>query len=206
MSIIRDYRENGMPIGNRLKFDPKDRPLVYKDIPMVDREVDDQNQLTKRLDDLSRISQILASPAGIKYLSNESLLFASTAKPNKKREKGFGKALSVLSQGLFNTAKIIGSTLAQVPVSGTGTHFVKAFAGKGKGTYLHKIGFSNVIPHASSNGADIVSALFGNPNVLGDANSVAGRADISLVNNDDSILFRASGSNLSDPNPTLFQF
>ena len=190
-----------MPIGNRLKFDPKDRPLVYKDIPMVDREVDDQNQLTKRLDDLSRISQILASPAGVKYLSNESLLFASAAKPNKKREKGFGKALSVLSQGLFNTAKIIGSTLAQVPVSGTGAHFVKAFAGKGKGTYLHKIGFSNVIPHASSNGADIVSALFGNPNVLGDANSVAGRADISLVSNDDSILFSASGSNLS-PNRT----
>ena len=180
-----------MPIGNRLKFDPKDRPLVYKDIPMVDREVDDQNQLTKRLDDLSRISQILASPAGVKYLSNESLLFASAAKPNKKREKGFGKAISKLSQGLFNTAKIIGSTLAQVPVSGTGAHFVKAFAGKGKGTYLNEIGFSNVIPHASSNGADIVSALFGNPNVLGDANSVAGKADIELVKNDNSILFSA---------------
>ena len=181
-----------MPIGNRLKFDPKDRPLVYKDIPMVDgQEVDNQNQLTKRLDDLSRIGQILASPAGVKYLSNESLLFASAAKPNKNREKGFGKAISKLSQGLFNTAKIIGSTLAQVPVSGTGTHFVKAFAGKGKGTYLNEIGFSNVIPHASSNGADIVSALFGNPNVLGDANSVAGKADIELVKNDNSILFSA---------------
>ena len=198
MSIIRDYRENGIPIGNRLKFDPKDRPLVYKDIPMVDgQEVDDQNQLTKRLDDLSRIGQILASPAGQKYLSNESLLFASKVKPNKKRKKTAGKVLSVLSQGLFNAARIVGSTLAQVPVNGTGTHFVKAFAGKGKGTYLHELGFSNVVPHASSNGIDIISAIFGNPNFLGDANSVAGRADIELVKNDNSILFSASGSNLS---------
>ena len=202
MSIIRDYRENGIPIGNRLKFDPKDRPLVYKDIPMVDgQEVDDQNQLTKRLDDLSRIGQILASPAGQKYLSNESLLFASKVKPNKKRKKTAGKVLSVLSQGLFNAARIVGSTLAQVPVNGTGTHFVKAFAGKGKGTYLHELGFSNVVPHASSNGIDIISAIFGNPNFLGDANSVAGTADIELVKNDNSILFSASGSNLS-PNKT----
>ena len=186
-----------MPIGNRLKFDPKDRPLVYKDIPMVDREVDDQNQLTKRIDDLSRIGQILASPAGVKYLSNESLLFASKVKPNKKRQTGVGKALSVLSQGLFNAAKIVGSTLAQVPVNGTGTHFVKAFAGRGKGTYLNELGYSRVIPHVSANGADIVSALFPPNNILPDANTVAGAADIELVKNDNSILFSAQSSNLS---------
>jgi len=197
VSIIRDYRENGIPIGNRLKFDPKDRPLVYKDIPMVDREVDDQNQLTKRLDDLSRIGQILASPAGQKYLSNESLLFASKVKPSKKRKTGVGKALSVLSQGLFNAARIVGSTLAQVPVNGTGTHFVKAFAGRGKGTYLHELGYSRVIPHVSANGADIVSALFPPNNILPDANTVAGAADIELVKNDNSILFSAESSNLS---------
>ena len=202
MSIIRDYRENGIPIGNRLKFDPKDRPLVYKDIPMVDgQEVDDQNQLTKRLDDLSRIGQILASPAGQKYLSNESLLFASKVKPGKRRKKTAGKVLSVLSQGLFNAARIVGSTLAQVPVNGTGTHFVKAFAGKGRGTYLHELGFSNVVPHASSNGIDIISSIFGDPKALGDANSVAGRADVTLFNEGNSILFSASGSNLS-PNRT----
>jgi hypothetical protein len=198
VSIIRDYRENGIPIGNRLKFDPKDRPLVYKDIPMVDgQEVDNQNQLTKRLDDLSRIGQILASPAGQKYLSNESLLFASKVKPGKRRETGVGRALSVLSQGLFNAAKIVGSTLAQVPVNGTGTHFVKAFAGKGRGTYLHEIGFSNVVPHASSNGIDIISTIFGNPNALEDANSVAGRADITLFNEENSILFSAQKSKLA---------
>ena len=60
-----------------------------------------------------------------------------------------------------------------------------------------ELGFSNVVPHASSNGIDIISAIFGNPNFLGDANSVAGTADIELVKNDNSILFSASGSNLS---------
>jgi hypothetical protein len=41
-------------------------------------------------------------------------------------KKGFGRKLL---NSLGNTAKVIGSTLAQVPVNGTGTHFVIGFGG-----------------------------------------------------------------------------
>ena len=74
-------------------------------------------------------------------------------------------------------------------MNGTGTHFVKAFAGKGEGTYLNELGYGRVIPHVSANGADIVSALFPPNNILPDANTIAGTADIELVKNDNSICF-----------------
>lgn len=197
MGIIQNYREQGIPEANRLKFDPNDRPLVVKDIPMtIDSREPNSSQLIKRIDDLQRISKILTSGPGLKYLANESLLGSVNIKPNPARKKGLGKALSVASQGFLQVARVVGSTLAQVPVNGTGTHFVKAFRGKGKGTYLNDIGFSDVIPHASSNGSDIISSIFPPKNVLPDASGVASKADEALRESGGSIIFSASGSTL----------
>ena len=197
MGIIQNYREQGIPEANRLKFDPNDRPLVVKDIPMtIDSREPNNSQLIKRIDDLQRISKILTSGPGLKYLANESLLGSVNIKPNPARKKGLGKALSVASQGFLQVARVVGSTLAQVPVNGTGTHFVRAFRGKGKGTYLNDIGFSDVIPHASSNGSDIISSIFPPKNVLPDASGVASKADEALRESGGSIIFSASGSTL----------
>ena len=137
MGIIQNYREQGIPEANRLKFDPNDRPLVVKDIPMtIDSREPNNSQLIKRIDDLQRISKILTSGPGLKYLANESLLGSVNIKPNPARKKGLGKALSVASQGFLQVARVVGSTLAQVPVNGTGTHKYRIKVGPNKGKVL----------------------------------------------------------------------
>ena len=53
--------------------------------------------------------------------------------------------------------KTIGSTLAQVPLNGTGTHFVKGFNGKSGKTYLSGL---DTAPHATVNNGGLVSPVF----------------------------------------------
>ena len=86
-------------------------PLVTKDINNPPNGSGFALEAGSRVDDLTRISKLMASPAGLKFGINQALL-----------GNGPGKIL-----------KIAGSTLAQVPVNGTGTHFVYAFQNE---TYL----------------------------------------------------------------------
>ena len=83
-------------------------------------------QVTKRVDDLTRITKLLATPSGIKFVGNQTMLQQLQVKIDNPDRKLGGRLLS----GGWNTAKQIASTLAQIPVNGTGTHFVEAFAGK----------------------------------------------------------------------------
>jgi hypothetical protein len=89
-------------------------------------------QITKRIDDTSRIAQMLIDRPGLKYLGNEALLQQVNVgdKIRKAKDKNKSTVGAVLQQAgntLVSTAKIAGSTLAQVPVNGTGTHFLKGF-------------------------------------------------------------------------------
>jgi len=62
------------------------------------------------------------------------------SKLQKSKDKGKTAVGAILQQGLATvkqTAKILGSTVAQVPVNGTGTHFVYAFR---TDTYLQPAG------------------------------------------------------------------
>ena len=86
-------------------------PLVTKDINNPPNGSGFALEAGSRIDDLTRISKLMISPAGLKFGINQALL-----------GNGPGKIL-----------KIAGSTLAQVPVNGTGTHFVYAFQNE---TYL----------------------------------------------------------------------
>lgn len=192
MGILQNYTEQGIPDNNRFKFEPGDKPPIVKSIPStIDSTAPKANELTKRADDLVRIGKILTQAQGVKYLANEALLNAGKYKPNPKRKTGVGKKLSVLSQGLLDTAKLIGSTLAQVPVNGTGLHFVKRFAGKGEGTYLNDIGFDQTVPHAVNNPLQGASGKS-----LPDARGVASKADEALQDNGLSIVASApSGTN-----------
>lgn len=87
-------------------------------------------EVQARIDDTSRIAQMLIDKPGLKYLANEALLQQINI-DDKIRNRGnktvAGAVLGQLGNTLIGTAKILGSTLAQVPVNGTGLHFLKGF-------------------------------------------------------------------------------
>ena len=96
-------------------------PYIEKDINNPPKYNVLGNEVTARVDDLRRISKLLVDTPGLKWTLHQAMLnFAYNEK------KGFGRKLL---NSLGNTAKVIGSTLAQVPVNGTGTHFVIGFGG-----------------------------------------------------------------------------
>ena len=166
MAILRNYIEGNLTRLNKLKYGDTatigNEPIVQKTIPTDIRQSGpSSNQVSKRIDDLKRIGTILTQKPGLKYLANETALNAAKVEfKTKKREDGstniIGTAFNAIGANLFNSVKIIGSTLAQVPLNGTGTHFVKGFAGKGKDTYLY--GQIDVAAHVlARNGAPILA-------------------------------------------------
>ena len=119
-----------------------DKPYVTKDINNPPSSNQTGMQITKRIDDLSRIGQMLIDRPGLKFLGNQALLQQVNIQDKLRKSRDKGKTFSgaLLQQGLSTvtqTAKILGSTIAQVPVNGTGTHFVYAFR---TDTYLQPSG------------------------------------------------------------------
>jgi hypothetical protein len=88
---------------------------------------------------------MLVGRPGIKYLLHEAeLQQIGVGQRIKKAQQGgkslVGAVLGQLGNTAINTLKIAGSTLAQVPVNGTGTHFLKGFR---TDTYLQPSGGNN---------------------------------------------------------------
>ena len=167
MGILRNYISDGVPQNNRITYGDN-KPLVTRDIPLDfdDRRTPsklEQQALTQgltRLDDLKRITQII-SPLKSKFIANQTALNLTTTESKKLRqtivnrqnaklkennkERGrnifnkIGAGIELLGNSLLQTTKIVGSTLAQVPVSGTGLHFVRGFGGKSKNTYIRQL-------------------------------------------------------------------
>ena len=109
-------------------------PLVIKDINKNPSLNGIELQGVKRIDDLTRISKLLTqTPAALKFASNQTAL-GILEQDIKNPDGKFGKKLL---GGAVGTITKLASTLAQVPVSGTGLHFVEGFAGK-KG-YLNDV-------------------------------------------------------------------
>lgn len=122
-----------------------DKPYITKDVNDPPSSNQTGMQITKRVDDLSRIAQMLIDRPGLKFIGNQALLQQVDIqdKLQKSRDNGKTFAGALLQQGLSTvkqTAKILGSTIAQVPVNGTGTHFVYAFR---TDTYLQPSGGNN---------------------------------------------------------------
>ena len=103
-----------------------DAPLVTKDINNPPNRKGLSLEVGARTDDLTRFTKLLKTPQGVKFLSNQTALQTLEIGINNPNRSIGGKLLS----GGWNTAKQVASTLAQIPVNGTGTHFVEAFAGK----------------------------------------------------------------------------
>lgn len=133
-----------MPIIRNLKKDFDEgrmdnlRSLQYEDsgikAPYVTKqEGSTSNDITRRVDDASRIAQMLIDKPGLKHLANEALLkqgdITQKLQSNEKYQQGtkVGNIIRRAGGTLKHVAQVAGSTLAQVPVNGTGTHFLRAF-------------------------------------------------------------------------------
>jgi hypothetical protein len=122
-------------------------PLVTKPIDGSASTSGIELEGSKRVDDLKRITKLLTqTPTSLKFAANLTALNKIQNDIQSPDKSFVGNAL----RGARDSAKIIASTLAQVPVSGTGTHFVTGFAGK-KG-YLEGVrghlDYKNSVPNA----------------------------------------------------------
>ena len=121
---LKSLKYGSMPLGS-------DKPYVAKNIGQAPGS-QIGTEISRRIDDTSRIAQMLIDKPGIKYLLHEAeLQQIGVGDRIKKARKGgksvAGAVLGQLGNTLVTTLKIVGSTLAQVPVNGTGTHFLKGF-------------------------------------------------------------------------------
>lgn len=156
-----------------------DKPYVTKDINNPPSSNQTGMQGTKRVDDLSRIAQMLVDRPGLKHLGNEALLHQIGVQDRfeKSRKSGKSVAGSILKElgGTALTAvKVVGSTLAQVPVNGTGTHFLRGFR---TDTYLQPTNGNHYSQFASFFGAGGVE---GAPSAI-KGEEVIGTVETSLV-------------------------
>jgi hypothetical protein len=158
---LKSLKYGSMPLGS-------DKPYVTKNIGQAPGS-QIGSQISHRIDDTSRIAQMLVGKPGIKYLLHEAeLQQIGVGQRIKKAQQGgkslFGAVLGQVGSTVVTTAKIVGSTLAQVPVNGTGTHFLKAFR---TDTYLQPSGGNTASAFAQFFGAGGVEgaplALQGKP-------------------------------------------
>jgi hypothetical protein len=144
---LKSLKYGSMPLGS-------DAPFITKDIGQAPGSQIGA-EISHRIDDTSRIAQMLISKPGIKYLLHEAQLQQVNVGDRIRKAQQGGKSLvgAVLQQAgstLLTTAKLVGSTLAQVPVNGTGTHFVRGFR---TDTYLQPTNPGNTNAFASFFGA-----------------------------------------------------
>lgn len=141
MGVLKSYIKGDHTKLNELKYGetPLDGrgPIVKDKIPTtIDASGPSSNQLSKRVDDVQRIGTILTRNQGLKFIGNNAALNQITSDNKISKAAGKGKLfskenLSALKSSLVDQAKdsaqLIASTIAQVPVNGTGTHFVHKF-------------------------------------------------------------------------------
>jgi len=122
---LTSLKYSTIPLGS-------DTPYVTKNIDNPPSSNQVAIEITKRIDDTSRIAKMLIDKPGIKYLLHEAELqqIGAGDKINKARKGGktlTGAVLQQIGKTVVSTLKIAASTLAQIPVNGTGTHFIKGF-------------------------------------------------------------------------------
>lgn len=124
-----------------LKYEGPNKPLITKDINDPPKTGGISMQINHRIDDLVRHTKLLTKKPGLKFLGNQALLAQTDMKKFVKSQKGkpfkaIAKAVGKRALNtLENTALATASVLAQIPVNGTGTHFVRGFK-RASGTYL----------------------------------------------------------------------
>lgn len=134
MSIIRKKYEAGDTQLNKLKFapymGPSRPPLAERRIPNESNPEPPQSGVVQtRADDLSRIAKIFTRREGLQHLINNTTLKTAVAQSYTIKGTLADKAAALLDvnrgEALSNTARMLGTTLAQVPLAGTGVHFIR---------------------------------------------------------------------------------
>ena len=130
-NLSRDLNEGRMDNLRTLTYEETgtQSPFVTKNILNPPNERGVLLEGTKRIDDLTRISKLITNTPGQKFLFNEGLLKQGdlTEKLKGNNKKVVGNIIRRAGGTAKHLAQVVGSTLAQVPVNGTGTHFVRAF-------------------------------------------------------------------------------
>lgn len=110
-----------------LKYESGYTPLDFQELPTPEGQGHSVNQINARTTDLVRIGRLLTSPAGLRFGANQALLAQGdlTALAN-------GAPIGNVKERIVSTLKGVGegavSVLAQVPVNGTGVHFINSAA------------------------------------------------------------------------------
>ena len=101
---------------------------------------------------MTRFTKLFTKPQGLKYLTNDALL-SKVGNESKYKDKTFvGKILAKVKDKAVSAVKLTASTLAQVPVNGTGTHFVRGFNGrtyKGPDSIPFQLGEKDIVKKAN---------------------------------------------------------
>jgi len=142
MSIIKDYQEGNTQL-NKLKYKgnmggghPGNPPLIQKRVPTENTEASPirGTELAARLDDVGRIGQLFARREGLRFLANNTAL--NNTIDQSYLNSTLQERVTRLRENLPFTAKdtllTLVSTLASIPVAGTGTHFIKGALGTRK--------------------------------------------------------------------------
>jgi len=184
MPIIRDLRKD-FDEGRMDKL----RSLKYEDsgtkAPYVTKQKGDPTDgISRRVDDLYRITQMLADKPGLKHLSNEALLKQEelTRKLQGNDKTAVGNIIRRVGGTVKHVAQVAGSTLAQVPVNSTGTHFLRGFR---TDTYIQEGDPSGFFGAAGVEGSQYAlsgkrvpsQGLLSN-SILPDRNTTANRGDL----------------------------
>jgi hypothetical protein len=105
----------------------EETPYIVKDLNNPPSTGTISLEVNRRVDDLFRIAKMMIDKPGIKFLANEALL--KQVDLLKKLERADGKTVFILKQikdTVLHVVKTAASTLIQVPVNGTGLHFVRS--------------------------------------------------------------------------------
>ena len=129
MSIIRnlkkDFEEGRMDNLRSVSYGETGTRAPYVPKPIGSTS----DQITKRIDDVTRIGKMLIDKPGLKHLANEAVLKQGeiTKKLEGNNRTAVGNTIRRVGGTAKHVAQVAGSTLAQIPVNGTGTHFLRAF-------------------------------------------------------------------------------
>ena len=187
MGILQNYNEGNMDALRSVKYSETgtQAPYVVKDIkdPPQNNDKTIGLEFNKRIDDTSRIAQMLIDKPGLKFVGNQTLLSASEiarkakAAAAKKRDDGGTVAGAVLAGAAAGAAaagqvlKVVGSTLAQVPVNGTGTHFVRGFT---PDTYLKQGDPNGILGFLGADGESGAAKALQGTKIIPDGNPQEG--------------------------------
>lgn len=216
MGILQNFQEGNMDALRSIKYAQTgvETPYVVKDIKNPRTTTGTVSEITRRADDLTRITKMFLDKPGLTHLRKEALLKQVDLQKKIEQAKANGDSRTTgaaLLQQAGSTvswvAKVIGSTLAQVPVSGTGTHFIRGFR---TDTYLENSDITGGILEGGSgvNGANLakqgqpipIGGISTNPND-NNLTETQRRKQTTLSPTDIGIDHRTAIGTVSDLNP-----